>query len=44
MADLRFTRERSQLRGLGILTALVLALVGGFAQGLVGIIVLGTGA
>ena len=44
MADLRFTRERSQLRGLGILIALVLALVGGFAQGLVGIIVLGTGA
>jgi len=44
MADLRFTRERSQLRGLGILTALVLAGVGGFAQGLVGIIVLGTGA
>ncbi|HEY2316137.1 MAG TPA: hypothetical protein VGH96_21190, partial [Streptosporangiaceae bacterium] len=44
MADLRFTRERSRLRGLGILAALVLALVGGSARGLVGIIVLGTGA
>ena len=32
MADLRFTRERSRLRGLGILTALVLAGLGGFAQ------------
>lgn len=46
MPDLRFTIERSQLRGLGILTALVLALaaVGGRAQGLASLIGFGGGA